>query len=106
MERNKFVPNPKALGLEDMRNYYMIGQFLALAYRIRDNVSLDFPSIFWKYLLNHQIDWTDVKSMDLSTHKCLEDIETMEPQNLEYIDQNFTVYLSDSTEIIVKPNGH
>jgi len=52
VERNKFVPNPKALGLEDMRNYYMIGQFLALAYRIRDNVSLDFPSIFWKYLLS------------------------------------------------------
>lgn len=115
-ERNKLVPNPKALGLEQMRNFYMVGQFLALAFRIRDNISLDLPSIFWKFLiskiwfafvniLDHSVEWSDVKSMDLSTHKCLEDIEKMDPENLEYLDQNFTIYLPDSSEHVLKPNG-
>ena len=43
--------------------------------------------------------------MDLSTHKCLEDIEKLDPENLEYLDQNFTIYLADSSEYTLKPNG-
>jgi hypothetical protein len=57
VERNKFVPNPKALGLEHMRNYFMVGQILAIALKTRDMLSIDFPSFFWKFLLSNPRDF-------------------------------------------------
>ena len=54
-ERDKFVPNPKALRAEDMQNYYMLGVIMGLCYKLGDIMGVNFPSIFWKYLLSKDL---------------------------------------------------
>lgn len=51
-ERDKLIPNPQAVSLKDMDNFFKFGFALGFVYRTFDILSVNLPSIFWKYLLS------------------------------------------------------
>lgn len=50
-ERDKLVPDPNAVSLRDMDNFFKVGFALGAVMRSGDILSINLPSIFWKYLL-------------------------------------------------------
>ena len=56
-------------------------------------------------VLDHELVWEDIKSVNHSIYVCLEKIENMEEENLAYIDESFVTFLFDGSEVELKPNG-
>lgn len=104
-ERDKYVPNPQTTSEKDLQNYFKMGTIMALCIRCSEVMNFDFPSIFWKYLMRQELQWDDIKSININIHVCVEKIEKMPEEELEYLDESFVTFLLDGSEIELKPNG-
>jgi HECT-domain (ubiquitin-transferase) len=105
-ERDKWVPNPKANSCTDLENFYKLGMVMALAKRLSECLQLSLPSIFWSYLLTGKaLEWDDIKYVNLNQWVCINKISTMEPQELEYLEESFCTFLNDGREYELLPNG-
>ena len=104
-ERDKWVPNPKANSKTDLDNLYKVGFVMAIALKHGDCFELSLPSCFWKYLLTGKIEWDDIKCININQHGCLEKMAKMQESDIEYLEQNFTTFLSDGKEYEILPNG-
>lgn len=105
VERDKWVPNPKRTSKRDFLNFYRLGFIMGICNQNREIMNLNIPSIFWKYLLGFDLEWKDIKSVHHNIYVCLEKIESMETDQLEYLDEVFVAFLFDGTEVELKPNG-
>jgi hypothetical protein len=90
---------------KDLENYFKLGMILACAQKCNEVLNFDFPSIFWKYLMFQDLEWDDIKVINVNIHVCVEKIEQMPESDLEYLDENFITFLLDGSEIELKPNG-
>ena len=111
-ERDRLSPNPKANSLADSDNYFKLGVVYALSTIMFESLQIDVPTIFWKYLLQSSglvmkpgLEWEDIQKVNLNQYNCLEKIKTLADDELEYLDQTFTTYLSDGKEFELFPNG-
>ena len=76
-------------------------------------LNLRLPSIFFKYLLRNsdfnwidgEMRWEDIKSVNLSIYGCLDKIQSLPEEQLEYLDETFVTFGFDGAEIELKPNG-
>ena len=78
---------------------------MGICFQNKEIMNLNFPSILWKYLLGYSLEWKDIKSVNHNIYVCLEKIESMPDEHLEYLEETFVAFLFDGTEIELKPNG-
>ena len=104
-ERDKYVPNPQTMSEKNLESYFQLGFIMAMCQRCAEILNFDFPSIFWKYLMFQELEWDDIKCINVNIHVCVEKIEKMPEEELEYLDENFVTFLFDGSEIELKPNG-
>lgn len=105
-ERDKWAPNPKANSKTDLENFYKLGMVMALAKRLSECLQLNLPSIFWSYLLTgKELEWDDIKYVNLNQWVCVNKIATMDPTDLEYLEESFCTFLNDGREYELVPNG-
>lgn len=111
-ERDRLCPNPKANSISDCDNFYKVGIAFGVSLLLFESLPIDVPSIFWTYLLkssdseaNLGLEWEDVQKVNLNQYNCLEKIKTLAEEDLEYLDQNFTTYLSDGKQVELFPGG-
>ena len=101
-EREKLVPNPNAVSKTDMSNFFKVGLFIGFSLLSKQCINLSLPSIFWRYLLGRDIEWKDLKTIDLNIVHCIDRIMRMSPDDIEVLEQPFITYLSDGCEIELK----
>lgn len=51
-ERDKYIPNPSAVDVRSMDNYFKLGFIMAAVYVSGEIININLPSIFWKFLLS------------------------------------------------------
>lgn len=78
---------------------------MAVCFRMQDCLELSLPSVFWKYFLTGEIDWQDLKGVNVNQVVCLEKIEAMSEADLEYLEETFTTFLGDGLEYEVEAGG-
>ena len=104
-ERDKWVPNPKANSETDMDNFYRLGIVMALGLRTEECLSLNLPSVFWKYLQGTPLLWEDYKKVNVNQVVCLEKIKTMTSEDVEFLDEKMVTFLNDGQEFDLIPGG-
>jgi hypothetical protein len=104
-EREKWIPNPKANSFTDLENFYKIGFLMAVCFKLQDCLELSLPSIFWKYFLTGSLDWEDVKTINVNQVVCLEKIQNMSEDDLEYLEETFLTFLGDGLEYELEVGG-
>lgn len=104
-EREKWIPNTKANSLTDYSNYYKLGMVFAFCLKLKECLELNLPSIFWKDLAGQEIIWEDIKSININQYGCIEKIEKMSSDDLEYLDESFTTFLGDGQEYELEFGG-
>ena len=105
-ERDKYIPNPQTSTEKNLESYFKLGFLMAVSHRCAEVLNFDFPSILWKYLLFKELEWEDIKCIDVNIYVCLEKIEKMPEDEIEYLDENFVTFQFDGNLIELKPNGN
>jgi hypothetical protein len=103
-ERDKLVPNPKANSKTDYDNFYRLGMIMALCCRFRESLELNFPSIFWVYMLTAKLPET-FDSMNINHEVCLTKIQTMSSLEIDALDTKMSTYLMDGQPIDLTPGS-
>jgi hypothetical protein len=70
--RDKYVPRPSSTAPEHLDMFFFVGQMMGVAMRTRNLLSLDLPSIVWKYLAGVEVDEDDLKATDFSCWSTLQ----------------------------------
>ena len=109
--REKWIINPSAKSTTHLEMYKVLGGWIGYAMRTGEFLNFDLPSIFWKKLLEANVDRKDLELIDRYTIQCLDDIINIHKKNVTpetfsfVVDQKFTTCLSDGSEVEVIPGG-
>jgi len=109
--REKWIINPSAKSTTHLEMFKYFGGLIGYAMRTGEFLNLDLPSIFWKKLLEANVDRKDLELIDRYTIQCLDDIinihkKGVSEKNFNFIvDQKFTTCLSDGTEVELVEDG-
>lgn len=109
--RDKYIPNPSAKSSSHQELYYFLGCLIASAIASGQMLSLNLHPIVWKMMLNRKINFSEFESVDKHFFKIITDLEKAEEkikteeEFAEVFDLNFTILLSDKTELEIIPNG-
>ena len=101
--RDKYMPNPKAKGKTKNDMFYFLGNLMLHAICSRNVLNLNLHPIFYKKLLNQEIDFSEIESLDKLNYKfiCnLENIKTEEEFNNVHEDLYFVVHSSGDNSLI------
>jgi hypothetical protein len=79
---------------------------MAVCFKLGDCLELSLPSIFWKYFMSGELEWEDVKSVNLNQVVCLEKIQSMSATDLEYLEETFMTFLGDGQEYEIELGGN
>lgn len=117
LNRNHYVPNPSATSPIELNMFEFLGKLLGVAMRSGELLTLDFPSIVWKSILEDPILEEDVMSIDRLSFKLLHELYKLEKhintnttgissqEFKEFIDSNFVVIGSDMKLHELVPGG-
>jgi len=110
--RDKFIPNPSSKSTIHQECYYFLGCLIASAIASGQLISLNLHPIVWKMMLNRKINFIEFESIDKHFCKIMNDLEKCDSEKviseedfIDNFDLNFTVLLSDKTEVELIPNG-
>ncbi len=109
--REKWIINPIAKSTTHLEMFKYFGGLIGYAMRSGEFLNLDLPSIFWKRLLEANVDRKDLEFIDKYTIQCLDDIinihkKGVNEKNFSFIvDQKFTTCLSDGSEVELIQDG-
>jgi other hect domain ubiquitin protein ligase E3 len=82
---------------------------MGMAVRTGVMLNVDFPSFFWKPLVNQSLGIRDLRDIDFSFFGFLKFIRSCDQSSLEgpekSIFEKFIIPLSDKTEVLLKPSG-
>ena len=101
--RDKYMPNPKARGKTKNDMFYFLGNLMLHAICSRNVLNLNLHPIFYKKLLNQEIDFNEIETLDKLNYKfiCnLENIKTEEEFNNTHEDLYFVVHSSGDNSLI------
>lgn len=104
-QRDKVVPNPSKTSTFDLRSYYQIGFLMGLLFKTRDIMMINLPSFFWDYILGKDIEWPQMQAVDQNQYNSMNQIEKLSKEEIDILDQPFTVTLVDKTVSELIPNG-
>jgi len=104
-ERDRCVPNPQKLSYSGMKLYYIAGFVQGVMFKTGDILTLNLPSIYYRFLMGEKLKWQDVDAIDSSIIGVLDSIEKLQEDEIEYFDFYFEITLFDSTVVELKPNG-
>lgn len=110
--RDKFIPNPSSKSTIHQESYYFLGCLIASAIASGQLLSLNLHPLVWKMMLNRKVNFNEFDSIDKHFCKIMSDLEKCDvdkPLSQEEFedsfDLNFTILLSDKTEVELIPNG-
>jgi len=109
--REKWIVNPSAKTTTHLDMYKYFGGLIGYAMRTGEFLNLDLPSIFWKKLLDVQVDRKDLESIDRYTIQCLDDIININKKGISesnfsfVVERKFTTCLSDGSEVELMKEG-
>ena len=104
-ERDKWIANPKANSRTDFDNFYRLGMVIAIAFKNLDCIELLLPSCFWRYMVYGKLDIEDIRGVNVNQLVCFEKMQKMADEDIEYLDEKFTTFLSDGQEFELVPYG-
>ena len=111
MFREKWIVNPSSKTSIHLEMYKIFGGLIGYAMRTAEFLNLDLPSIFWKQLLEAQLERKDLEYIDRYTIQCLDDIMNIQKKGVtaetfsSIVEQKFTTFLSDGSEVELVPDG-
>jgi len=110
--RDKFIPNPSSKSAMYQECYYFLGCLIASAIASGQLMSLNLHPVVWKMMLNRKVNFNEFDSIDKHFCKIISDLEKCdfdkplsEEEFADCFDLNFTILLSDKTEIELIPIG-
>lgn len=105
IERDKMVPNPAFVTEAQLEMFNMFGYAMSMLFKSGGIVTINLPSVFWRFMLKPQLCWEDIKCVDTSIFNCLNSIKEMKDDELEYLDTRFVMSLFDGRKVELKPDG-
>jgi len=106
--RDKFMPNPKAKGKTKNDMYYFLGNLMLHAISSGNVLNLNLHPIFYKKLLNKEVDFSEIETLDKLSYKFiinLENIKSEEEFDNLHDDLYFAVPSVDNTLTDLIENG-
>ena len=101
--RDKYMPNPKAKGSLKKDLYYFLGNLMVHSISSGNVLNLNLHPIFYKKILNKEIDFSEIESLDKLSYKLisnLENIKTEEEFNILNEDLYFAVHSSGDNSLV------
>ena len=106
--RDKFMPNPKAKGKIKNDMYYFLGNLMLHAISSGNVLNLNLHPIFYKKLLNKEVDFSEIETLDKLSYKFINNLENIKSEeefdNL-HEDLYFAVPSVDNTLTDLVENG-
>ena len=101
--RDKFMPNPRAMGKMKNDMYYFLGNLMLHSISSGNVLNLNLHPIFYKKLLNKEVDFSEIETLDKLSYKFinnLENIKTEEEFNNLHDDLYFVVHSSGDDSLV------
>ena len=101
--RDKFMPNPQAKGKIKKDMYYFLGNLMLHAISSGNVLNLNLHPIFYKKLLNKEVDFSEIETLDKLSYKFivnLENIKSEDEFNSLHDDLYFAVHSSGNNSLI------
>ena len=108
--RDKWIPSPSATSPTHIKMFEFVGALIGMSIRCSQILNLNFPSLFWKSLIDEPLDRSDLNMVDSYCLQMLDGIKNLsqtlpEKEFQEYHDQKFVTSLSDGNEVELVPGG-
>jgi len=103
LNRDKYIPNPLAKSQLHKDMYYFLGNLMLHSITSGNVLNLDLHPIFYKKLLNHEISFNEIETVDKLSYKfikSLEAIKTEEEFYEKHKDLYFAVHSSSDNSLI------
>lgn len=107
-ERDKWIPNPKSTSPTHLKQFNMLGQYIGICFRSSNLVQIPLPTLFWRFLREDCIHWSDYEQVDVNAANIAQDTESLRncaPDMFQHLEKDFVTNLSDATMVPLCPNG-
>lgn len=109
--REKFLPNPSLTSPFQMSFFNFLGKLIGISLRTHATLPLNLPSIVWKRLVRQRATINDLRAIDATCVKFLDQLRDIESEGVtadifeDVMEQYFVTQSSDGREVPVKPGG-
>jgi len=107
LNREKWIPNPDATSTLDMEMFSFLGKLMGIAIRSKEYLSLNFPSLVWKKLINETLTVDDLEAIDITKAKCIKMMRDIDERNFAFAfeDMPFITQSASGRTGELVPNG-
>jgi HECT-domain (ubiquitin-transferase)/Concanavalin A-like lectin/glucanases superfamily/SPRY domain len=107
LNREKYVVNPASTSSLHISMYEFVGVLMGTALRSGETLNLDLPALFWKQMLDEDVELEDVEGVDKLFVQALGGIVTLAQDKFQYVvEEKFATQGSDGAAIELKNNGN
>lgn len=109
LNRDKYIPNPLAKSQLHKDLYYFLGNLMLHSITSGNVLNLDLHPIFYKKLLNHEISFNEIETVDKLSYKFIKSLEAIKTE-AEFCEKHKDLYFavhssSDNSLIDLIKNG-
>ena len=103
LNRDKYMPNPLAKSQLHKDMYYFLGNLMLHSITSGNVLNLDLHPIFYKKLLNHEISFSEIETVDKLSYKFIKSLEAIKTEaefSESHKDLYFAVHSSSDNSLI------
>ena len=103
LNRDKYMPNPLAKSQLHKDMYYFLGNLMLHSITSGNVLNLDLHPIFYKKLLNHEISFNEIETVDKLSYKFIKSLEAIKTEaefSENHKDLYFAVHSSSDNSLI------
>ena len=109
LNREKWIPNPDATSSLEISMFSFLGKLMGITIRSKEKeyLSLNFPSLVWKKLINETLTIDDLEAIDITKAKCIKMMRDIDEKNFIYAfeDMPFITQSASGRTVELVPNG-